>query len=100
SGSLEHAADATDRMIQNRGLGTVGNMRGVGMQLEELGNLARDSQLYDFANKYRAGMQGFTQAQQNAKFNFNNQSAHNAQALVEWLIRTGQFNKAKPGGGV
>ena len=100
SGSLEHAADSTDQMIRGRGLGTMGHMKGVGMQLEELGNQARDQQLYNFSNAYRGGMENFDQQKLNAQNSFTDATNQNTQKLIEWLIKTGQFNTWKnPKGG-
>ncbi len=95
SGSLEHAADQNDQQIQARGLGSIGHMKGVGNQLEEMGNQARDQQLYNFANAYRAGMEGFNQQKLGAQQNFNTVKTQNQQKLIEWLIKTGQFNTYK-----
>lgn len=99
SGSLEHAADQTDQMIGQRGLGMVGHMKGVGNQLEELGNQARDQQLYNFSNSYRQGMEGFNQQKLGATQQFNLAKTQNQQRLIEWLIKTGQFNPYKRKGG-
>jgi hypothetical protein len=74
-------------------------MKGVGNQLEEMGNQARDQQLYNFANAYRAGMEGFNQQKLGAQQNFNTVKTQNQQKLIEWLIKTGQFNTFKRKGG-
>jgi hypothetical protein len=97
SGSLERGADTVDQSVNNRGLGTLRGMSGVGMQNEEMGNQARDQALYNFTNTYRAGMDNFTQQQLGAKQQENASETQNRQKLIEWLIKTGQFNTFKKG---